>query len=259
MRAIADIATDRIVQVTQTPDDNALTTVNGHYIVPIPEGVSVDITPSSYLTPQDANSIPGLAASGLLARYPMYDFVLFNYFLEAADISAVQYAPGLLPTSPPGFTITKTRYQAGRAVGPDPVGIAPNSMAILPANTYKAASAPGLLQLYYDLAAYIPGGAREFLAWWKISKMSVTEDIVSGYGVTAGANDPAIKSYDEYEQEPADLIVMISNDNGATWTEINRLEPLDIGVTDSDMQIAFINTGSDKIYLTAFAVLFATP
>lgn len=256
MRAIADIATDRIIQVTTTPGDNELTTVNGRYLVPIPEGVAVDITSSSYLTPQDANSIPGLAASGLLVRYPMYDNVLFNFFLESSDMSSVQYVPAFYPAPPPlGFTITKTRYQAGRVVGPDPIGLAPNSMAILPANTYKASPAPGLLQFYYSLAV----SAREFLVWWKVSKMSVTEDIVSGYDMTAGTNEPAIKSYDEYEQEPGDLVVMISNDNGANWSEVNRLEPLDIGSVGSDLQLAFINKGSDKIYLTAFAVLFATP
>ncbi len=260
MRIIADIATDRLIQVTETPEDNALTSINGRYIVPIPEGVSVDVNESSFLFPQtNVGSLPSLISSGFLARYPMYDYVIYNFLLEDSDLSSVQYAPSNLPPDPPGFTIANTRYQSGRSTGPDPVGIAPNSIAILPANTYKAASAPGLVQFYYDLGTYLGGGAREFLVWWKVSKMSVTEDTVSGYAASANTNEPALKSYDEFEQEHADLMVMVTNDNGLNWTEVNRLEPIDIGSSDEDFQIAFINTGSDKIYLTSFLVLFATP
>ncbi len=257
MRVIADIATDRILQVTTTPEDNGLTTVNGRYIVPIPDGVAVEVTPTSYIFPQDANSIPGLAASGLLARYPMYDHVLYNFLLEDSDLANLEPSP-TPPPDPPDHVVTTGRFQCGRSGG-SPSGLAPNSVAILPGNRYKTPYAPGLLQFGYSLASYNADGAREFLVWWKIAKMSVSEDIVSGYELTAGTNEPSLKTYDEFEQEPEGLIVYLSNDNGTTWTEVNRLEPLDVGQEGTLLQLAFLNTGSEKIYLTAFAVLFSDP
>jgi hypothetical protein len=252
MRVVAELASNRLVRVQhQDPTVGALSTVNGQFVVPIPEGAAVTLAPASYLTPQNAGSVPGQAAAALLARYPMYSNIAFNYLLEASDVAALDLAA----TGPSGEI---TRAMVGRGAGVS-TGIAPNSTVILPINNVAAGPPrPGCLVTdTIDIGPATGGaGAEEALLWWSIADFSTSEDVLHGYGTTAGLNAPTLRSLVETSQTPAGLTVSVSNDDGATWFTAPRLTPVNLGVFDTDVRVAFVNTSPNRVYLLAFAVLF---
>ena len=247
MRVLADLATNAPVRVQSAV--GAQTKMNGQYAVPIPEGAALDITSGSYILPVNAGSIPGQAAAALLARYPMYSYAAYNFLLRAADVADLD----LSATGPSGVI---TRAMVGRSPGPSG-GCAPNSTIILPQNNAVAPARPGCLVTSQIDTTLISGGPiEEALLWWQISSFSTSEDVVQGYGPTAGVNSPAIRSLVETSQEPAGLTVSMSNDDGSTWFTASRLTPVNFGVFDNRLRVAWVNTSSDRIYLLAFVVLF---
>jgi len=220
MRAIIDLASSRILGTEATPDVGQSSVVNGKYVFPIPEGAAVSVDSSSYLFPQDAGSLTGKSASELLIRYPMFSNILYNALIDTADITDLDPS-GIGPNS------EITRAVFGRAVGPLPTGISPNSIAILPINTAAATNRPGCLVT--STITFIPG-ADEAMLWWKIASVSSTEDINHGYLTTAGVDVPSYRTVVETDQEPAGFSAYISNDNGSTWYEATRLIPTDLFV-----------------------------
>jgi hypothetical protein len=217
----------------------------------VPEGASVTLSPTSYLTPQNAGSVPGQAAAALLARYPMYANVAFNYLLEASDVAALD----LTATGPSGVI---TRAMVGRGAGLS-TGIAPNSTVILPINNSTGGPPrPGCLVTdTIDIGPATGGaGAEEVLLWWKVATFSTGEDVLHGYGTTLGVNAPALRSLDETSQTPTGFLVSVSNDDGATWFTAPRLTPVNLGVFDTRVRVAFTNTSANRVYLLGFAVLF---
>jgi hypothetical protein len=95
------------------------------------------------------------------------------------------------------------------------------------------------------------------MVWWYIWQFNTTHDVASDYGATLGQNDPAYRNIIEGDQEPAGFDVYISPDNGANWTgPVGRLEPTDLITFNTQVRLAFVNVGSSKIYLAAFAFLF---
>jgi hypothetical protein len=59
-------------------------------------------------------------------------------------------------------------------------------------------------------------------------------------------------------QEPATLDVYVSNDDGATWYQADRLLPVDLVNPGTDLRVAFVNnSSSDRVYLLGFAVLYS--
>lgn len=250
MRVLADIASNSLIRV-QSPSATlgATTTVNGQYVVPIPEGASVDIGSTSYVLPVNANSIPGQSAAGLLSRYPMYSYAAYNFLVRPADVADLD-----LTATGPGGVIS--RAVVGRSPGPNS-GIAPNSTIILPQNNAIAPARPGcLVTAQIDTTPISGGPIEEALLWWEIASFSTSEDIVQGYGPTAGTNSPALRSLVETDQEPAGLTVSMSNDDGANWFAASRLSPVNFGVFDNRLRIAWVNTSANRIYLLAFVVLF---
>ena len=251
MRVVAELASNRLIRTQPDPTVGATSTVNGQFVVPIPEGAAVTLTPTSYLTPQNAGSVPGQAAAALLARYPMYANVAFNYLLEASDVAALD-----LGATGPGGIITRAMVGRGAGVG---TGIAPNSTVILPLNNVAAGPPrPGCLVTdMIDIGPATGGaGAEEVLLWWKVASFATSEDTLHGFGPTAGANAPVLRSLVETSQTPAGLLVSVSNDDGATWFTAPRLTPVDLGVFDTRVRVAFTNLSANRVYLLGFAVLF---
>lgn len=251
MRVIADLASNRLIRTQPDPAVGASAAMNGQFVVPVPEGAAVTLTPTSYLTPQNVGSVPGQAAAALLARYPMYSNVAYNFLLEASDVAALDLAA----TGPGGII---TRAMVGRGAGLS-TGIAPNSTVILPQNNLAAGPPrPGCLVTdTIDIGPATGGaGAEEAMLWWKVASFSTSEDVLHGYGVNAGANNPSIRSLNETSQEPAGFSVSVSNDDGASWFPAPRLTPVDLGVFDTRVRVAFTNTSANRVYLLAFAVLF---
>ena len=251
MRVVVDVATNKILQVEKSPPIGEANPFNGRYAVPIPDGASVDVDSSTYILPQDGGDLAAACAAALLARFPMYSHIVYNYLLEAADVAELD----LTATGPTGEI---TRAVTGRGVAPGVFGQAPNSTAVSPVNNAAAPPRPGcLVTAMIDIGPMTGGaGADEFLAWWYFYDFSTGDDVVSSYGATVGQNDPATKSISEMDQEPTSLDAYISHDNGATWTAIGRLEPTDLVTFDTDVRLCFINNGSAPLYLAAYAILF---
>jgi hypothetical protein len=250
MRIVMDIASDKILQLEKTPEIGIPHTFNGRYSIPVPDGAAFstdDLPPTP--TPQD---IAALAAAGLLAQFPMYDNIAYNFLLDASDVADIDLAG----TGPTGQI---TRVNIGRGVGPGPTGMFPNMATLPPQNSRVAPPRPGcMVTEVIDITVPTSGaGADEFLVWWHLYTFQTTDEVVSDFGIFSGANQPCEKSILEEDPEVGDLDVYISHDNGATWTgPIGRLEPTDLTVFDTDVRLAFLNTGTNRIYLAAYAILF---
>lgn len=253
MRVVADFSSRKILQVEKTPEVGVSKPFNGRFSLPVPDGASVDVDSTTYILPQDGGDLATDLAAALLARYPMYSNVAYNFFLEATDVADIDFAG----TGPSGEI---SRFQTGRAVGPAPTGCLPNMTAILGQNGLATGGArPGCLVTdTIDItAATLGAGADEVLVWWHIYSFDNTEDVASSYGATNGQNTPGYKMVTETDQEPAGLDVYVSNDDGVTWHgPIGRLEPTDLLVFDTSIRLAFLNTATNKVYLAAYAVLF---
>lgn len=259
-RIVVDIASNKILQVEKTPEVNESRVFNGRFALPIPEGSSVDVDDNTFFFPQsDPESLTARLAGALLARFPMYENIVYNFFVESDDINELDEA--ILPAvSSPGAGLqVRTRAQTGR--GSDigaPTGNVANRTALLPQNNATPTARPGMLVTKtVDIAPFTGGaGADEFLMWWYIYSKDTSEDIASDFGIFAGENDPAYANLTEIDQEPAPFQVYISHDDGATWTSIGRLEPTDLVTFDTNVRVLFVNTGNQKVYLGAYAFMF---
>jgi hypothetical protein len=135
-----------------------------------------------------------------------------------------------------------------------PVGAVPNSVAILPRNTGVAPTQPGLLVTdTIDISAIAPAGTDEVLIWWEIAQVSTSNDNVHSLTLAT----PAIKTLTSVAQEPASLDVYVSNDDGATWYQADRLLPVDLVNPGTDLRVAFVNNSSTRVNLLGFAVLYS--
>jgi len=256
MRVVADFATYDILQVEKTPAIGEDKPFNGRFAIPVPDGAALQVTDSSYVLPQDGNDVAAQAAAGLLAQYPMYDHVLYNFLLEDVDVGDLDTS-ALPPVSPIGATTVRTRAQFGRNGGGSP-GMWPNMAAILPLNDRVVPNRPGMLVTdTIDIGPLTGGaGADEVLVWWYLFEFDTTHDVMSDFGATSGDNDPAYKNVSETDQE-TNIDVYVSNDDGVTWVgPIGRLEPTDLFVFDTSVRVAFVNSSTTKLYLAAYAVLF---
>ena len=246
MNAIFDLATNRLIQSTNDPlsvgDSIA---VNGRFVMPAPDGTAYEVSPTDTPAIVAFNS-----AVSLLMRYPMYENAAWNFFLTSADMAAIDVSSPV----PSPVVSTKPRCQIGRGAGPLPVGAVPNSVAILPENTGVAPTQPGLLVTdTIDISAIAPAGTDEVLLWWEIAQVSTSNDNV--HSLTQAT--PAIKTLTSVAQEPASLDVYVSNDDGVTWYQADRLLPVDLVNPGTDLRVAFVNNSSTRVNLLGFAVLYS--
>ena len=148
----------------------------------------------------------------------------------------------------------------GRAAAA-PAGIAPGSIAILPAAPDQNTPRYGnIITGTFDItqAPISSTGMDECLVWWKICTVSTTNDVNNGEGVTSGLNTPALRQQTETSNEVAGFFVYASNDNGATWYNTPYMEPVDLTASGTNLRLAFINTDRNtKIYLQGFCVMFS--
>lgn len=257
MRVVADLATNDILQVEKSPEIGEFNPFNGRYALPVPDGTELDVDSSSVIVPQNGTTdLAAVAAANLLARFPMYGNIAYNFLLEAADIAALDLALAPAVSAIAGNTPI-TRAQVGRGAGLN-TGTAPNSVALLPDNTRVAPNRPGMLITdTIDITAPTSGaGADEFLVWWQLYDFNTTEDTRSDFGIFNGNNTPSERQISEIDQEPGTLSVFISHDDGTTWTPVGRLEPTDLITFDLSVRLAFLNTGPAKLYIAAYAVMF---
>ncbi|MBQ73348.1 MAG: hypothetical protein CMJ67_10635 [Planctomycetaceae bacterium] len=384
MRIFTDIASHdttgvapggRIVRTDSTPVQGEETPINGQWVFPVPEGAALTVDSTSFWFPQeDLDSIPSRTASELLIRYPMYDHIIYNFYLDngdtdAFDLSSPTPQPTVATTTPPMPTILGAnavpRCQLGGPTGAPSVGMVPNSLGVLPRtegrpNNLFGSLVTAMIDLWYFNPCYIevndpvtlnPGdivsldalpleaiagvrvsgadnfslssgtaagiaadivaaindpinsfstlvlatidptvpsriqlrpvpptntqvtvvaaggvtgftlveshpGTDEVMMWWKVNRMTVTEDQGNTQATTPIGNTPAIKSLVEINEEDPDLLVYASVDDGNSWYRIPYLEPIDLINAGTELRVAFINLGTDKIYVEGFCVLF---
>ena len=381
MRIFSDIASHdtsgvapggRIIRTDSSPEDGEVTPTNGQWVFTVPEGAALELDTTSYWFPMDANSIPALSAAEFLIRYPMYDHVVYNFYLDNEDADSFDvaafgtfpdagnttpaYADSLLPPA-------SARCQIGRGAGPGDVGMVPNSLALLPKSGARAnnvygcaitktvdlwdynpcyievndpltlapgdvvnlagvpltatAGAPvadefqiggdaattatnianainlgtnsfsGFVSAVVDpvvpnrvqirpvpatnttvtvaAAGGVTGftiveshpGTDEVMMWWKVGLDSTSED--QGYaaqGPGSGQNNPAIKAATEIPEDFSTLLVYASVDDGATWSLVPYLEPVNLTNAGAELRVCFVNTGDEKVHLHGFCVLF---
>ena len=268
MQIFANLASDAVLGTDSDPLIGDPTQTNGKYILYTPAGVGLQVDSSSYLIPQNAGSLPSQIAVEFLGRNPAYDHQIFNYFLESTDIASLDLTIGnpspnggnVMGGTPPSLSpsnITGARCQVGRGAGPAPVGVAPNSVAVLPRNDNQPASTYGsIVTDLQDITAFNPGtpGTDEAMIWWKVATMATTEDVNHGFGATAGDNTPSVRTLTEVS--PDSLLCYASVDNGASWYEARYLTPTDLVMAGVNLRIAFVNESADKLYLLGYVILF---
>lgn len=263
MRALCDYTTNEILQVEKTPEIGAPVPVNGKYVIPVPEGASVQVNSDTIILPSsDPGSVVAQSFAGLLAQFPQYDHVAFNPLIEDTDIEDLDLAAA---TTINGNDII-VRAQVGRGTGgPLVSGQAANTTAILPVNDGAVPARPGAVVTdTIDVGPFLPPppagvceipAVEEFVVWWKIYEFDVSHDIRSSFGLHSGVNAPALRQIVETDQEPAGLEVYLSTDDGQTWVRVNRMDPVCV-CPGTDVRLAFLNFSPAKLYLASYAILF---
>ena len=175
MRIFTDIASHdtsgvapggRITRTDSSSEEGDLTPVNGKFVFYVPEGAALTVDENSFYFPQDdANSIPSRTAAEFLIRYPMYDHVLYNFYLDNEDTTGIDTSPFATfpnagnttpPYSYPTLPPSKSRCQIGRTGGGH-VGMVPNSLALLKRTQYGVNNTYGcILTQTVDLWPYNP-------------------------------------------------------------------------------------------------------
>lgn len=255
----------RITQVDKTPPSDEGTAINGRFIVPIVEGVEFQIDENSYVWPVDGQDISSQSFSHLLASFPMFGHIFFNPLLTAADIDATSGGidfsktfkdDSSTPPDPP--TYFSPRLQTGRETSSLlAAGNYPGHTALLPINNGITPARPGLLVTKeIDLTPYVgAAGTDEFCLYWRLYDFETSEDHAGDYGIV-GDNTPAIRTILETDQEPTDFSVYISPDNGVHWCGAGRLEPIAFTTKTTSVRLAFVNRGSQKVYIANYAMMF---
>lgn len=242
-----------IIQVAPSPAVGVSTPINGKFVVDIPDGVFpprvteasrlINTAPPGYIT--------GDIFENLRRAFAGYNHVEFNPLLTSADVGLLDPA-ATFPFDPgPPAQFWPSRCQIGRAGAP--AGVAPNSVAVLPENPHTSPPRPGVLITdTIDIGPATGGaGANNFIVYWKVYAMTVTEDVMD---YTSGANTPAIKNLVEVQQDIVD--VFLSVNDGGGYTPVSRLSPCVTCDPGTLLRLAFVNHNPFKVYLTAYAVLF---
>lgn len=256
MRAIVDLATNRIVRASATPHGE-YTNMSGHYPFPVPEGAAVSINESSRILPQPAG-LSGLSAQELLVRYPMYDFIHYNFLIEAADIAALDLTPGAPVPAVPGSA--GPRCMVGRGSGA-PSGNAPGCVTLLKQNSAAGGRKGLLVTDTIDISAVTsdPAGTDEGMVWYSVAQVLRQEDVSRGYGASTVnlGNQPGYRMLEHLPAASSAVDAYLSNDDGATWYQAGYLEPTDLVDLGSNLRVCFLNNHPRNEYvILGFCVLF---
>jgi len=257
---VASTFAHEILQAERTPPTGEGHVCNGRYFVPIPEGVKVLLDSTSYILPIDSGSIPSQAYTGLLRMFPQFTQVVFNPLIEAAD--CLQLDPvGVLNEGTPVSATYPARFQSGRGVGPGALGNAPNSVALLRANTTLGVGndKPGVLvTTTIDITLQTLGqGASEFAVFWCLYDFQTGVDARATVGTYADLNTPALRQVSELDSNPSGFSTWFSPNGGGNFVEVQKLKPVAFCEPTTAVKIAFKNTDNrSKRYVAGYALLF---
>jgi len=267
MRVIADLKSHfdgdpKIIQVERIPSENTTgTAINGKFMLPILDGVDFPIDQNDYILPVDGGDLSSISYAHLLASYPMFGHVYFNPLLIDTDVDDLDLtATFRAEQTPPAAPIYHpTRCQTGReSTSLLDTGLVPNNTALLPQNNAITPAHPGILiSQEIDLTPYTGAiGTDEFMLYWKLYSFQNSHDVAADFGLLSGSNTPAFRDIHETSEEPSGLSAYISPDNGVHWCSTGYLEPIAFTTKTTAIRLAFKNTGTAKVYLSTFGVLF---
>ncbi len=202
----------RIVRTDSSEKVGEETPINGQFVFYAPEGASLNVDKNSFILPQSSpQSVPARAAAEFLIRYPMYDHVLYNFYLDNNDVNSYDLSTGIsFPTSIntfPAFSLPfdpapLARCQVGRGAGPGSIGMAPNSVAVLPASVNRANPVYGsLVTTKVDLWGYNPLSVR---ITGPVAPGSVI--LIKGIPLTA-VGAPRVSGSDDFDSTGAPSVV----------------------------------------------------
>jgi len=256
--------TPAIIQVEKTPDASSLVAINGKFVIPVPPGIEFAVNESSYVLDGggdvDGQDVTSIAFAHLLAQYPAFGHLYFNPLLTAAHVDELDETAQFKDNSTAPPTYFNSRFQSGRATGGVQDGQMPTHTAIQPQNDTTTPPRPGVLITdEIDLTAFVPAGEtgfRDFMLYWRLQAFANSMDVASDYGAFAGQNEACVRYVAETDQEPSGLAVYLSPDNGDHWCLVSLLDPLALTSTTKKVRLAFLNTGTGRIYIAHFALLF---
>ena len=245
MRLLGDLGSlytgnPKILQMEKTPSLLEPVPINGKFVVPIIEGTTILVDTSSYILPVDGGDVCSESYAGLLAQFPMFDWIYFNPLLTPANIAEFDLTGG------------RSNFRVRAQVGPSP-----NNVVIFPENDAVAPPREGLLITeQIDVSSQVPAGVDEFMVYWKIYGFELSQDVLSDWGIFAGQNNPAIKTIKEIPQEPSGFVVKLSNDDGNSWKTVGHLEHSVFLSNDTRLRLMFENHTPERIYLASYAIMF---
>ena len=255
MRIYADInrlgvdPRDYVIQVCPTPEIGANATVNGKFFIDVPNGVAVPTIPATL------GSLTDSIFNGLLALHTTCSFVKYNALLTGSDSNLLDSA-ATFPFDPgPPVQTWSARAQLGRFGAPSDNGLAANSVRIHSQNSSVIPARPGLLITdTIDVSADVPAGVTKFSVYWNVVRFTTSPDILNS--APGGTNSPSLRQSLETGPEPADFEVHASTNDGAGYAQVRHMVPCTSLAAGTDLRLAFINKGSNNLYLTAYAVLY---
>ena len=240
-----------IIQAGADPEIGATTVINGQFVVPVPPGVTLPpLDPTTRLT--GVATVLDAVYGRLLAAYPQYAYIRYNALLQGSGQALLDPAATV---TVPGPSTYITRAQMGRSTGGTVDGLAPLGVALLPPNATNLVLRPGMVSTRtINIIADRPLGTDQYCVYWQLYVLNATHD-VADYAV-GGPNVPATKVLTEIDQEPAGLEVYLSDDAGATYAQVRRLQPFAAAAAGTDVRLAFVNKAAEKLYLAAYAVMY---
>lgn len=258
-----------IIQAQRVPSIGDTTVINGKYALPMPLDVDFPISLSDYVLDGageiDGNDVVSKGFAHLLAAYPQYANIYFNPLLTGDHVKELVLDQSYHFTDK-SLTPVATyypRFQTGRESGVGDAGQMPTHTALYPVNDKVTPERPGLLITdEIDIGPYTLDcdgnevGTDQFMVYWKLYTFSVSHDIAADFGAVGGQNEPAKRTLAETDQEPADLTVYITTDDGANWCPVGLLEPVAFCDKSKKIRLAFRNDGASKVFIASFALLF---
>ena len=278
MRILVDLRSHlsdapEIIQVQRVPVEGSTggETINGKYAIPVPLNMEFPIDGTNYILDGageiDGGDVVSMSYAHLLALYLPFENVYFNPLLTSDHVGELVLDQSFHFTdrsvSPPVQFFP--RFQTGREEGVSDDGQMPTHTAMMPANAAMTPERPGLIITEpIDIGPFtldcddVAVGADEFMVFWKLYDFTIGHDIAgNGGGAHAGVNTPAARLLEETDQEPDDISVFISTDNGANWCQVGLLEPIAFCDKTTTVRLAFMNDSlTDKLFLASFALLF---
>lgn len=230
---------DLPVQTIKSFDESVY--LNGKYILDYPNCIEIGRELGEN-TPFDLGSLITTIEGKFLESYPSYDFLVYEPLLDSTNA----FDEGELFPKSTGHTPSRFR-----------VGATPN-VTCIPKETPAGRSGVGVTPLI-DLTALTDDGlGREtFLPYWRIVKKEVTHDVtpvaLNGYSQATQNTAPQMRYVEALESEYS---VYISENNGNTYEEMTRLTPFSFSQRASEVRIAFLNEGSEDLYLLSYALMF---